>query len=73
VAPTFEPKNWDGGWLELLTTIEKGRGTRSPDRKCRILFSDLVVKSDACNRIAPRRDDGLQPEPAVAAGLTRKS
>src|SRR3984957_15376131 len=29
------------GRLELLSTIEKGRETGPPDRKCRILFSDL--------------------------------
>ena len=29
------------GRLELLTTIEKVRETGPPDRKCRILFSEL--------------------------------
>ena len=30
------------GWLELLSTIEKGSETGPPDRGCRILFSDLL-------------------------------
>jgi hypothetical protein len=31
----------EDGRLELLSTVEKGRETGPPDRKCRILFSDL--------------------------------
>jgi hypothetical protein len=31
------------GWLELLSTIEKRSETGPPDRKCRILFSDLQL------------------------------
>jgi hypothetical protein len=42
VAPAFEPKKIGmDGWLELLSTIEKGSETGPPDRGCRILFSEL--------------------------------
>jgi hypothetical protein len=47
----LNPKNWDGwmdGWLELLSTIEKGRETEPPDRACRILFSDLPPAAFSC-------------------------
>ena len=49
VAPAFEPQKIGmDGWLELLSTIEKGSETGPPDRKCRILFSDLAPAAFSC-------------------------
>ena len=41
VAPAFEPRNWDGWTARAADDDREVRETGPPDRKCRILFSEL--------------------------------